>query len=366
MASIINASSSGSGGIVQTADASGVLQLQSNGTTQATISSTGLALGTGTTINAANTFGFKNRLINGGMGIDQRNAGASYTATTGGLRYGVDRFFIYCTGANLTGQQVAGTNTGTQKAFRITGATGSTLCNFAQRIEATNIYDTASATVTISVKVYCSTSISGVSIYVLNPTATDNYASTTTAISTGITLNSGLNTITVSGTNGANGIYGAEVGLAFSSGIGNGVSVDVGNFQIELGSQATSFDFRSYGTELALCQRYFETLTSVGGSSIYVNFLNGGANSATQARYVYNYQVQKRSYPSVTFTTASGFSTQKGDDSLTTCTALVSEHLGINSCQVTTTVASGLTAGATSRLISNGVSTAVISCSAEL
>jgi hypothetical protein len=38
MASIINASSTGSGGIVQTADASGVLQLQSNGTTALTVS----------------------------------------------------------------------------------------------------------------------------------------------------------------------------------------------------------------------------------------------------------------------------------------------------------------------------------------
>lgn len=45
MASIINASSTGSGGIVQTADASGVLQLQANGTTIATVQSTGLNLG---------------------------------------------------------------------------------------------------------------------------------------------------------------------------------------------------------------------------------------------------------------------------------------------------------------------------------
>ena len=43
MASTINASTTGGGGIVQTADASGVLQLQSNGTTIATISSTGLS-----------------------------------------------------------------------------------------------------------------------------------------------------------------------------------------------------------------------------------------------------------------------------------------------------------------------------------
>ena len=43
MPSIINASTSGVGGVITTADASGVLQLQSNGTTIATISSTGLS-----------------------------------------------------------------------------------------------------------------------------------------------------------------------------------------------------------------------------------------------------------------------------------------------------------------------------------
>lgn len=48
MASIINASSTGSGGIVQTADASGVLQLQSNGTVAVNIATTGY-VGVGTT-----------------------------------------------------------------------------------------------------------------------------------------------------------------------------------------------------------------------------------------------------------------------------------------------------------------------------
>jgi hypothetical protein len=46
MASIINASSTGSGGIVQTADASGVLQLQSNGTVALTTSGANVGFGT--------------------------------------------------------------------------------------------------------------------------------------------------------------------------------------------------------------------------------------------------------------------------------------------------------------------------------
>jgi hypothetical protein len=248
--------------------------------------------------------GFKNRIINGAMVIDQRNNGASYTATTGGLRYGVDRFFIYASGANLTGQQVAGTNTGTQKAFRITGATGSTACNFSQRIEAVNTYDMASTTVTASVKVYCSTSISNAQIYLLNPTATDNYASTTSAFATNITLNSGLNTIVVSGTNGANAIYGSEIGIAFNSGIGNGVSVDISSFQLEKGSTATSFDYRPYGTELALCQRYLPCMNGNTGERIP----SIGANAA-QAYTVFNFGVEPRVPPTgISVTTVGNFS----------------------------------------------------------
>ena len=61
------------------------------------------------TINAPNDFGFKNRIINGAMMIDQRNAGASQTFTAAAaLAYSVDRWYGYCTGANVTGQQVAG------------------------------------------------------------------------------------------------------------------------------------------------------------------------------------------------------------------------------------------------------------------
>ena len=45
------------------------------------------------TISAPNDFGFKNRIINGAMVLDQRNAGASVTQTTGNL-FPVDRFFI--------------------------------------------------------------------------------------------------------------------------------------------------------------------------------------------------------------------------------------------------------------------------------
>jgi len=351
-------------------------------------------------------FGFKNRIINGAMVIDQRNAGASITPTNG--QFSVDRWKMNLSQASkYTAQQNAGSVTPPTGFTNYLGVTSSSAYSVLaadsfylyQTIEGYNIADlgfgTATAqTVTVSFWVRSSlTGSFGGSLAGYNGSTFRSYPFSYTINSANtweyktVTIPGDTTTFAYDKTNsfGLFVIFSLGVGTT-SSGTANawtgslvlqptgstsvvatnGATWYVTGVQLEKGTQATAFDYRDYGNELRMCQRYFETLTSVGGSSVYVNFLNGGANASTQARFVYNYQVQKRSYPSVTFTTASGFSTQTGADSLTTCTALVSEHLGINSCQVTTTVASGLTAGATSRLISNGVSTAVISCSAEL
>ena len=85
--------------------------------------------------------GFKNRIINGAMALDQRNAAASQTFTAAGaLAYSVDRWYGYCTGANVTGQQVAGstTPTNTQFRYKFTGAASVTAVGFGQRIEQKN------------------------------------------------------------------------------------------------------------------------------------------------------------------------------------------------------------------------------------
>jgi hypothetical protein len=348
-------------------------------------------------------YGFKSRIINGAMVIDQRNAGASITPTNG--QYSVDRFSCALTQASkYTVQQNAGSVTPPAGFINYLGATSSSAYSvvsgdfFAlqQRIEGLNVTDLgwgAAGAASVTLSFWVRSSITGTHSGALSNGAANRSYPFTFTVSASNTWEQ--KSITIAGdTSGTwlttNGIV---IILSFSLGMGstyagtanawgaanyggatgavsvvgtNGATFYVTGVQLEKGSTATSFDYRPYGTELVLCQRYFETLTSVGGSSTYVNFLNGGANATTQARFVYNYQVQKRSYPSVTFTTASGFSTQTGADALTTCTALVAEHLGVNACQITTTVASGLTAGATSRLIANAVNTAVISCSSEL
>jgi hypothetical protein len=244
-----------------------------NGTLGATTPSTGVF----TNVNTPNTFGFKNRIINGAMAIDQRNAGASQTFTAGGaLAYAVDRWYGYCTGANVTGQQVAGSTspTNTQFRYRFTGAASVTAVGFGQRIEQKNSYELAGSTATLSADLAISATLTTV-------TWTASYATTTadtfgTLASPTITqIATGTFTVTSTVTNFSANISvpsAATTGIQIVFTIGAltaGLTWTIGNVQLEKSSTATSFDVRPYGTELALCQRYLPAFTN-GGSNGYL------------------------------------------------------------------------------------------------
>jgi hypothetical protein len=61
--------------------------------------------------------------------------------------------------------------------------------------------------------------------------------------------------------------------------------------QLEVGTQATSFDYRQYCTELALCQRYYFKITS---NNTYSTFGYGWNSSSSSGQYIINYPVNMR------------------------------------------------------------------------
>ena len=73
--------------------------------------------------------------------------------------------------------------------------------------------------------------------------------------------------------------------------------------QLELGKVATPFEHRSYGEELALCQRYYEVFKrgSVGASVDDAYFTVGHAVANNRVESVYHYKVVKRAQPTVSF-----------------------------------------------------------------
>jgi len=281
------------------------------GTVNADVIGTSVA---GSNLGAGDASLMKNRIINGAMVIDQRNAGASVTNISGGV-YCVDRWKAYGSVASkYTVQQNAGSVTKPLGFPNYLGVTSSSAYSVAagdifviqQLIEAYNVSDlgwgTANAkTVTLSFQVYSSlTGTFGGSIN--NDTGSRSYpfsysipvANTWTAISvtiagdtTGtwnnnnnsasITLSLGLGVgSTYSGTAGSWGSTTYYSSTSATSVVGtNGATFYITGVQLEVGSIATGFEYRQYQQELALCQRYYaklNALATTGSPAVSISF----------------------------------------------------------------------------------------------
>ncbi len=210
-------------------------------------------------LNGGQLAGMRNRIINGAMAVDQRNAGASQTFTAAAaLAYSVDRWYGYCTGANVTGQQVAGATAG-QFRYQFTGAASVTAIGFGQRIEQLNSADLAGTTATLSVDLANSvlTTVTWTAYYATTADAFGTLASPTrTQIATGtFTVTS---TVTRYSTQiSIPGAATTGIEIVFTVGAQASGTWTIGDVQLERGTVATPFERRSFGQELALCQRYY-------------------------------------------------------------------------------------------------------------
>jgi hypothetical protein len=249
---------------------------------------------TGVSLGAGNATRFKNRIINGDMRIDQRNAGASVTGTEGG--YTLDRWISYSNVASkYTVQQNAGSVTPPAGFINYLGVTSSSAYTVGtsdyflqgQKIEGFNIADlgwgTANAkTVTLSFWVRSSlTGTFGGSL--LNSANSRSYpftysisvANTWTQISITVAGDTSGTWLTTNGI-GINIYFGLGVGSTYSGTAGSwgstayfsatgatsvvgtsGATFYITGVQLEVGSSATGFEYVDYTTQLAMCNRYF-------------------------------------------------------------------------------------------------------------
>lgn len=248
----------------------------------------------------------KNRIINGAMVIDQRNAGASVTITnTADTTYTLDRWGAYGSQASkFTVQQNAGSVTPPAGFTNYLGVTSSSAYSIIssddfdirQPIEGFNVADlnwgTANAK-TVTLSFWVRSSLTGTFGGALTNSAINRSYPFTYTISSANTWEQ--KTITVAGdttgtwltTNGRgmqvffglgvgstySGTAGAWAGATYVSATGatsvvgtNGATFYITGVQLEVGSTATSFDYRPYGTELRLCQRYYSTSWSAGNA----------------------------------------------------------------------------------------------------
>ena len=395
MTSTINASSTGSGGIVQTADASGVLALQANGTTAFTVNSDATTT-FASAANLPNTFGFKNRIINGGMVIDQRNAGASVTFND--AVFTVDRFGSACSqSSKATSTQSSTAPTGFSYSALITSSSAYTLLagdffNIYQNIEGFNTADlawgTASAS-SITLSFWVRSSLTGTFGGSISNSALSRSYPFTYTISVANTFEQ--KTITIAGdTTGTwvgatNGIglrvyFGLGVGTTYSGTAGawaatryqsatgatsvvstNGATFYITGVQLEKGSTATSFDFRSYGTELALCQRYLPAFIGLN------NALFGFFYSTTNAYVGCTFPVTARVAPTgATFSNAGDFTIGDIVSVSNVATSASFSSAGTNTSQLIFVTAAVLTAQRAGFVIGNSSASKILFTGCEL
>jgi len=344
-------------------------------------------------------FSFKNRIINGDMRIDQRNAGAAVTSG-----YPVDRFqVVISTDGAFSGQQDSSVPAGFNTSVKLTTTTADASLGatqfyaFRHRVEGFNVADlnwgTANAK-TVTLSFWTRSSLTGTFGGALRNSANDRAYPFTYTISVADTWE--YKSVTVAGdTSGTwlttNGIglqidFGLGVGSTYSGTAGawagslyisatGAVSVIgtlnatwyVTGVQLEVGSVATPFERRPYGTELALCQRYY---FQTGKNTLYSNF-GGGLNDSTTVQYTtFTLKQTMRAVPTLTTTgTASNYQILHKAGSGTTLNAvpvLDAANLTTDTVFITSSVASGLTAGESSMLRANNTTSAFLGFSAEL
>ena len=291
---------------------------------------------------SGSTFGFKNRIINGNMVIDQRNAGASVTPTADST-YSVDRFASRLSQASkYSVQQVIDAPAGLYNSLKFTSLSAYTLTStdffgVDQRIEGNNWSDldwgkATGVSVTLSFWVKSSlTGTFGATMFAYTngyPSYPFSYTITTAntwqqivitipappvtsgwgvgsagcvlvewSLGTGSTLKGTANTWNTTTIQRA----ATTENVSFVS--NNAATWQITGVQLEKGSVATSFDQRAYSQELAMCQRYYLNMTGYYTWSWY------GEISGRAVPQTFSFPVTMRAVPTTNSNFSSGINT---------------------------------------------------------
>jgi len=278
-----------------------------------------------------NTGGFmRNRIINGAMVIDQRNAGASVTPTTIGSTYTLDRWVA--TNAQSSKYSVQQSSTvpsgqGFSNSLLVTSLSAYTIgasdyFYMVQYVEGFNAADLmwgTSSALSATLSFWIRSSLTGTFVVAVRSGSDDAAYPATYTINAANTWEK--KTITIPGpTTGTFGTTnGRGFGFWFSLGSGsnfnstanvwgaggalsvsgsqnivanNGATWYLTGVQLEVGSVATPFEREIYSNTLAKCQRYLPSFSYAGGANPYIG--SGMAGSTTSAYYVIPYMVRPR------------------------------------------------------------------------
>lgn len=333
----------GNGVALQAGDSQGWVTLRYDSTLDRwTLLNPATPAGTALLISSSNggqLAGFRNRVINGDMRIDQRNNGAAVTPGSG-VTYTLDRFALGATQASkISIQQVVDAPAGFKYSLKATVAS-----QFApgagdqfyvkHAIEGFNVIDLGFGTAapsTITISIWVKGSIAGTySIALLNAAANRTYIGNITVTSTWAKQTVTL-TVDSTGTWATDSTIGVQLWIDLGSGTSsnaaantwsaagtrtagsvtfvnqvNGSTLNITGFTVELGSLSTPFEQRTIGVEFILCQRYLPAYNGVSGSE---DIALGVFTTTSTGLILYELVVEPRVAPTgITTTAVGGFS----------------------------------------------------------
>ena len=313
----------------------------------ASTSSGGIAIDTsghvtvdGVAYPSAGSLSGRNRIINGDMRIDQRNAGAAVTVDALSV-WSVDRWLGSRSGTinNFTLQRSTTAPAGFSNSLLITAGTGVTPATedygfISQPVEGFNFADLgwgSAGAQSVTISFWVRSSLTGsfgvglrngtanrsyIASYAINAANTWEYKTisivgdttgtwaTDNTIAVGIFFDLGVGTLyssTAGAWSSSNLLGGLNGGVKLAA--TTGATLHLTGVQLEVGSVATPFEHRSYGQELSLCQRYYETSYPPGTSpgSVYEPSPTAQSARTNEFRTWQTFSVHKRVAPTVKF-----------------------------------------------------------------
>jgi hypothetical protein len=332
-----------------TSTTTGALQVVGGIGVQGNVYAANVGFADGSVFNTVQSFGSRNRVINGDFKVDQRSGGANVAVSTSTAAYYIDRWIWNVSGSNTTSKGYTGFNQNsipspagffsyygwTTTAVPTTLNTGDYLF-LSQKVEGYQVRDLGwgqswakNATLSFWTRSSNAGVYSGfirnnptfnnsliftynipspntwtyVTIPVTAPTSGSWGAGNGVGLELGFTLWNGSVYAPASANTWSSGNYTGANSLALSGNVltAVGSTMQWTGVQFEPGNVPTPYEYRHYPAELSLCQRYYYNLTS--GGREWGPWITYTSNGDTRGRV--NHPEQMRVAPSVSFSTTS-------------------------------------------------------------